>query len=131
MIKQDQPFHQRHILIKMAEPLLIIMRMADSNQPHMEKLQSMVLMVYDHIRMSMPEINYEDYLPPILQLEDGEYEEGPGDDDPPEYLSDDEDMSDTEDGIPSQDNNRLGGKYQLCGRVISLYQSMIIPGKDK
>ena len=58
----------------------------------------------------MPELNYEDYLPHVLQLEDGEYEEGPGDDDPPEYLLYDEDMSDTEDGIPSQDNNRLGGK---------------------
>ena len=29
---------------------------------------------------------------------------------PPEYLSDDEDVSNTEDGIPYQDKNRLGGK---------------------
>ena len=44
----------------------------------------MVLMVDDHIRMSMPEINNEDYLPPVPYLENDEYEEGPGDDDPPE-----------------------------------------------
>ena len=48
--------------------------------------------------------------PPVKQLEDDEYEEGPGDDDPTEYLSDDEDVSNTEDGITYQDKNRLGGK---------------------
>ena len=58
----------------------------------------------------MLELNDEDYFPPVKQLEDNEYEEGPGDDDPPEYLSDDENVSNTEDGIPSQDNNRLGGE---------------------
>ena len=58
----------------------------------------------------MPELNYEYYLPPVTQLEYDEYEEGPGDDDPPEYLSDYSDFSDTEDGIPYQDNNRLEGK---------------------
>ena len=57
MIKDDQSFHQRHIFIKMAKPLLILLRMAASNQPHMDKLQFMVLMVDDHIRISMPEIN--------------------------------------------------------------------------
>ena len=65
MIKYDQPFHQRHIFIKMAEPLLILMRMAESNQPHMEKILSMVPMVYDRISMSMSEINDEDHFPPI------------------------------------------------------------------
>ena len=49
----------------------------------------------------MPELNYEDYLPPVTQLEYDEYEEGLGDDEPPEYLSDYEDMSDTEYSIPS------------------------------
>ena len=49
-------------------------------------------------------------IPPVPQLEDDEYEEGPGDDGPPEYLSDDEYISNTEDGIPSQDKERLGGK---------------------
>ena len=58
----------------------------------------------------MPEINNEVYFPPVPELEYDEYEEGPGDDDPSEYLSDDDDVSDTEDGIPSQDNNWLGGK---------------------
>ena len=43
----------------------------------------------DHINISMPELNDEDYTPPVTQLEDDEYEEVPGDDDPPEYLSDD------------------------------------------
>ena len=61
MIKDDQYFHQRHIFIKMAKPILILLRMADSNQPHMEKLWFMVLMVDDQISMSMSEINYEDY----------------------------------------------------------------------
>ena len=84
--------------------------MADSNHLHMEKLRFMVLMVDYHIRMSITDLNYEDYFPPVTKLEDNEYEEGPGDDDSPEYLSGDEDAYDTEDGITSQDNNRLGGK---------------------
>ena len=67
-------------------------------------------MVDDHIRMSMPDLNDEDYFPPVTDLEDDEYEEGPGDDDSPEYPSDDEDVSDTEDGIPYQDKNLLVGK---------------------
>ena len=65
MIIDNQSFHQRYIFIKMAKTLLIIMRMFKSNQPHMDKLLSMVLMVDDHIRMSMPDINDKDYLPPV------------------------------------------------------------------
>ena len=41
-------------------------------------------MVDDHIRMYMHDMNNEDYLPPVTELEDDEYEEGPGDDNPPE-----------------------------------------------
>ena len=59
----------------MAKPLLILLRMANSNHPHVYKLHFMVLMVYYHIRMSMPELNYEDYFPPVTELEDDEYEE--------------------------------------------------------
>ena len=62
IIKDSQLFHQRHIFIKIENTLLIILRMADSNQPHMEKIWSMVIMVDDHIRMSMPELNDEYYL---------------------------------------------------------------------
>ena len=58
----------------------------------------------------MSELNDKYYFPPVIELEDDEYEESSGDYDPPEYLSDDEDMSDTEDGIQYQHNNRLGGK---------------------
>ena len=94
----------------MENPLLILLRMVDSNQPHMDKLRSMVLMVDDHMRISMSELNYEDYLPPITELEDDKNEEGPVDDGPPEYLSDDEDVSNTEDSISSQDKNGIGGK---------------------
>ena len=86
MIKDNQSFHQRHIFIKVAKPLLILLSMSDSNQPHMEKLWFMVLMVDDRIRMSMPDLNDEDLFPPVTELEDNEYEEGPGDDDPPKYL---------------------------------------------
>ena len=68
----------------MAKPLLIILRMADSNQPNMYKLWFMVIIVYDNIRMSMPDINNEDYFPPVTELEDDEHEEVPGDDEPPE-----------------------------------------------
>ena len=50
----------------MAKPLQIILRMDDSNQLHMEKLWFMVLMVDYHIRMSMPELNDEYYLPPVI-----------------------------------------------------------------
>ena len=89
----------------MVKPLLILLRMADSNQPHTDKLRFMVLMVDDHIRMPIPELNDEDYLPPVTELEDDENEEGPGNDYPPELLSDYEDVYDTEDGIPSQDKN--------------------------
>ena len=49
-------------------------------------------------------------LLPVIELEDDKYEEGLGDDDHPDYLSYDEDLSNTEDGIPSQDKNQLGGK---------------------
>ena len=109
MIKYDQSFHQIHILIKMAKPLLILLRMSKSNQPHIEKLWFVVLVVDDHTRMSIPDINGEYYFPAVTELEDVEYEEGPGDYDLPEYLLDDEDVSDTGDGIPSRDNNRMGG----------------------
>ena len=70
MIKGDQYFHQRKIFINMAKPLLILLRMADSNHPHRDKPRFMVLMVDDHISMSMSEINYEYYLPPVTELED-------------------------------------------------------------
>ena len=53
----------------------------------------------------MSELNDKDYLPPVTDLEYDGYEEGPRDDDPSEKLSDDEDVSDTEDGIPYQDKN--------------------------
>ena len=43
----------------MEKPLLILLRMADSNQTLMDKTRFMVLMVDDHIRMSITEINYE------------------------------------------------------------------------
>ena len=86
MIKDDQTLHQMHIFIKMSKHLIIILRMANSNHPQMEKIRIMVLMVDDHIRMSMPEINDEDYLPPVTELEDDEYREGPGDYDSPEYF---------------------------------------------
>ena len=43
----------------MEKPLLILLRMSDSNQTLMDKTRFMVLMVDDHIRMSIPEINYE------------------------------------------------------------------------
>ena len=69
MIKDYQSFNKSHIPIKMENPLLIILRMADSNHPHMEKLGFMVLMVDDHIRMSMSELNNKDYLPPVTELE--------------------------------------------------------------
>ena len=71
----------------------------------MDKLWFMFLMVDYHIRMSIPELNDEYYSPRVTELEYYEYEERTGDDDPTEYLSDDEDVSDTEDGTPSQDKN--------------------------
>ena len=73
----------------------------------MDKLWFVVLIVDDHISMSMYEINYEDYFPPVTDLDDDEYEEGPGDYGTPGYLSYDKDVSNTEDGIPSQDQNQL------------------------
>ena len=112
MIKDYQSFHQSNIFIKMANSTLILLRMSDSNYPHMDKLRFMLLMVNYHIRMYISELNDEDYPPPppITELEDDENEKVPGDDGPTEYLSDDEDVSNTEDGIPYQDKKRLGGK---------------------
>ena len=52
----------------MAKHLVILLRMADSNQPHLDKLLFMVLMVDDHIRISMPELNDEYYFPPVTEL---------------------------------------------------------------
>ena len=68
MKKDYQSFHQSKIFIKMAKPLLILLKMADLNHPHMDKLWFMVLMVDDHIRMSMPDLNYEDYPPPCTRV---------------------------------------------------------------
>ena len=76
----------------------------------MYNLQFMFRMVDDHIRMSMPELNNQDHFPPVTELENDEYEESPGDDKTPEYFPDDKDVSNTQGGIPSQDNNQLGGK---------------------
>ena len=66
IIKDDQPFHQRHIFIKMCKPHLILLRMVYSHYLHRDKLRLMVLMVDDHIRMSMPDINNEYYPPPVI-----------------------------------------------------------------
>ena len=95
MIKYDKYFHQRHIFIKVAKSLLIILRMADSNQPHilrmayskqphMDKLRFMVLMVYNRISMSMPDINDKYYFPLVTELEYDEYKECYDDDNPTE-----------------------------------------------
>ena len=65
MIEDVQSFNKRHIFIKMAKPLLIILRIADLNHTHMDKLRFMVLMVDDHIRIYMPELNDKDYFPPV------------------------------------------------------------------
>ena len=73
----------------------------------MKQLWFVFLMVDDHIRIYMPELNDEYYFLPVTELEYYEYEERTGYDDPPEYLLDDEDVSDTEDGTPSQDKNQL------------------------
>ena len=89
---------------------MIILRMPDSNQPHMENLRFIVLMVDDHISMSMYELNDEDYFTPVTELGDDENEEGTGDDDIPEYLSDDGDVSHNEDEITYKYKNILGDK---------------------
>ena len=68
MITYDQYFHPRQIFTKMAKHLLIIMSMDDSNQTHMERLRSMVLIFDDHIRMSMTDINDEDYPHPCNRV---------------------------------------------------------------
>ena len=68
MIKYDQSFHQSNIFIKMVKPLLVIIRIAGSNQPHMDKIWFVVLVVYDRIRMYMIELNDEDYSPPVTEL---------------------------------------------------------------
>ena len=110
MIKDSHYFNQRQIIIIMEKLLLILMRMDESNHPHTENLWFMIPMVNDHIRMSLLELNNDDYLPPIPELDDDEYKEVPGYYEPTEYLSDDEDISNTEDRIPYQYNNRLGGE---------------------
>ena len=67
MIKDNQSFHQRNIFIKSTKPILILLSMDDSNQPHMYKLQFVVLIVDYHIRMSMTDLNNEDYFPPVTE----------------------------------------------------------------
>ena len=57
MIKDNQSLYETYIFIKMTKPFVILLRMAKSNQPRMDKLQFMVLIVDHHIRMSMPESN--------------------------------------------------------------------------
>ena len=65
IIKDNQSVNKRHILIKMIKPLLILLSISDSNHPYMDKIQLMVLMVDDHIRMSMPDLNDKYYPPPV------------------------------------------------------------------
>ena len=74
MIKGNKSFHQSKITIKNASPLLILLRMADSNQPHMDKLRFMVLMVDDNIRISISYLNDEEYIHPVTDLEDDKNE---------------------------------------------------------
>ena len=57
MIKDDKYFHQKNIWIKMAKPILVLLRIADSNHPHMDKLRIMVLMIDDNIRIFMLDLN--------------------------------------------------------------------------
>ena len=57
IIKDDRSFHQMQILIKMTQPLLTLLRMSESNHPHIDTLRYMVNSVYDNIRMYMPELN--------------------------------------------------------------------------
>ena len=64
MNKEDKYFLKRHILIKMAKALLILLMMADSNQPHMDKIRFMVLIFDDHIIIYMSQLKDEDYCPP-------------------------------------------------------------------
>ena len=59
-MKDDQYFHQRQIFTKMANPLLILLMMANSNHPLLDNLRFMVIMVDDNTRMSMPELNDKD-----------------------------------------------------------------------
>ena len=49
----------------MAKPVLIFLKMDDSNHPHMYKLRFMVLMADDNIRISVSWLNDVDYLPPV------------------------------------------------------------------
>ena len=60
LMKDDHYFHQRQIFTKMANPLLILLMMANSNHPLLDNLRFMVIMVDDNTRMSMPELNDED-----------------------------------------------------------------------
>ena len=69
MIQNYLSFHQSWIWMKMLKPLLFILMMADSNHRHMDKLWFMVLIIYDHVKMSMPDLNNEDYLTPVTDLE--------------------------------------------------------------
>ena len=71
-VKDYQSFHKRNIFLKTSNILLIILRMANSNQPHMNNIQFIVLMSDNHIRMSMPDLNVKYYLPPVTNLEDNE-----------------------------------------------------------
>ena len=52
-IKDDQSFHQRNILIKMAKSLLVLLKVANSNQPHMYKFRFIVLTFCFNIKGSL------------------------------------------------------------------------------
>ena len=52
----------------MEKPLFILLRIANSNQPHMDMRRSMALMVDYHTRMSISELNDEDYFAPVPDL---------------------------------------------------------------
>ena len=63
LIQSDQSFQQRHLLLKSTVMVMKISRMADSNRPHMDKLQYLVLKTDEHLHYCATFLNNEKNFP--------------------------------------------------------------------
>ena len=130
MINSDPTFDQRSIVLKASLPVLWIVCLADSYAPHMDKLWYYVKMTDDHLINMAKHLNDANYFPeevaedvPELQGDDPDVVDE--EEDPPEYDSDDEVMSDDgdEDYPPTQSAEENMGidPSTFAGKMIKVW----------
>ena len=94
MIKSDKSFHQRSIILTAAYPILMIIRLGDSNGKHMDKLWYYVMKAEEHLLKMKEYLNDEEMFPrqvdEVVEMEGAETDSSDDEEDPPQYESDDD-----------------------------------------